>query len=41
MKSLLMNSYEGEITFPNYMKIDNTNIAPNKVAKMIKDNFSL
>ncbi|MCL2376170.1 MAG: AAA family ATPase [Defluviitaleaceae bacterium] len=34
-------SHDGEIPFENYMKIDNTNLAPDVVAKMIKDKFSL
>lgn len=34
-------SNDGEITFENYIKIDNSNIAPHIVAKMIKENFSL
>lgn len=34
-------SFEGEIPFKNYMKIDNTCLAPDVVAKMIKDNFNL
>ena len=34
-------SNDGEIPFENYMKIDNTNLAPDVVAKMIKENFSL
>ncbi|WP_288887578.1 GNAT family N-acetyltransferase [uncultured Eubacterium sp.] len=34
-------SNEGEIPFANYMKIDNTNLEPDVVAKMIKDNFNL
>ena len=34
-------SYEGEIPYPNYIKIDNTNLAPEEVAKMIKEKFSL
>lgn len=37
-----LNSYEGEeLPFENYLKIDNTNIAPDKVAKMIKARFSI
>lgn len=32
-------SYDGEIPYPNYIKIDNTNLAPEKVAKMIKERF--
>ena len=34
-------SHEGEIPYPNYIKIDNTNLAPDVVAKMIKERFSL
>jgi shikimate kinase len=32
---------EGEKIFKNYMKIDNTNISPEEVAKMIKERFNL
>ena len=34
-------SNEGEIPFDNYIKIDNTNLQPDVVAKMIKEHFSL
>ena len=34
-------SNEGEIPFPNYIKIDNTNLEPDEVARMIKKHFSL
>jgi len=34
-------SNEGEIPFENYMKIDNTNLEPEQVARMIKENFRL
>ena len=34
-------SEEGEIPFENYMRIDNTNLSPDVVAKMIKDKFGL
>ncbi|MCL2096251.1 MAG: AAA family ATPase [Oscillospiraceae bacterium] len=34
-------SNDGEITFENYVKIDNTNLAPDVVAKMIRERFSL
>lgn len=34
-------SNEGEIPFDNYMRIDNTNLEPNVVAKMIKEKFNL
>ena len=37
-----LNSYEGErLPFDNYLKIDNTNLAPGQVAGMIRDHFSL
>ena len=32
---------EGEKIFKNYMKIDNTNLSPEEVAKMIKGRFDL
>ena len=34
-------SYEGEIPFKNYIKINNENLAPEVVANMIKENFDL
>ena len=34
-------SNDGEIPFENYIKIDNTDISANVVAKMIKEKFSL
>ena len=34
-------SYEGEITFDNYVRIDNSDKAPDVVAQMIKDAFNL
>ncbi|MBR5718226.1 MAG: shikimate kinase [Clostridia bacterium] len=34
-------SYEGEITFKNYLRIDNTDKAPDVVARIIKDTFDL
>lgn len=34
-------SYDGELPFENYIKIDNTNIAPDVVAQMIKERFEL
>ena len=34
-------SYDGEITFPNYIKIDNSNLEPDVVAEMIKERFDL
>lgn len=36
-----LESHEGEILFENYIKIDNTDIAPDVVAQMIKKNFDL
>ncbi|MBP5353900.1 MAG: shikimate kinase [Lachnospiraceae bacterium] len=34
-------SNEGEITYKNYMRIDNTHLEPDEVARMIKEHFSL
>ena len=34
-------SNDGEVTFENFIKIDNSNLPPEIVAKMIKDKFSL
>lgn len=34
-------SYDGEITFENYIKIDNSYLAPDVVAKRIRERFSL
>ena len=34
-------SNDGEITFENYIKIDNTDLPPETVAEMIKQRFSL
>ena len=36
-----LESYEGEVPFENYIKIDNTNLSPEEVARMIKERFSL
>jgi len=36
-----LNSYEGEITKINYIKINNTSLTPEKAALIIKNNFSL
>ena len=36
-----VESLDGEIPFENYMKISNSNISPDVVAKMIKDKFDL
>lgn len=36
-----LNSYEGEIPFINYIKINNTNIEPEIIAKTIKEHFDL
>ena len=34
-------SNPGEIPFDNYLRIDNTHLAPDEVAKMIKEKFNL
>ena len=36
-----LNSNDGEVPFDNYLKIDNTDIAPDKAAVMIKERFNL
>lgn len=37
-----LNSYDGErLPFENYMKIDNTSLAPDEVAKMIVSHFDI
>lgn len=36
-----LNSYDGELTFTNYIKIDNTDIEPDVVAEIIKERFNL
>lgn len=37
-----LNSYEGEnLPFENYMKVDNTHLTPEEVAKMIKAHFEI
>lgn len=36
-----LNSFDGEITFENYIKIDNTDMSAAEVAQMIKERFSL
>lgn len=34
-------SYEGEITFENYLRIENASLAPDVVAQQIKTHFNL
>ena len=36
-----LESFEGEIPFDNYIKIDNSNLPPDVVAKMIQEKFNL
>lgn len=36
-----LNSKEGEIKQKNYLRINNTNLSEENVAKMIKDEFKL
>lgn len=36
-----LNSHEGEIAEPNYLRVNNTSINAKKTAKMIKDKFGL
>ena len=41
MEKNRLNSLEGEITYPNYIKLDNTNLSAAEVAKIIKERFQL
>lgn len=34
-------SYDGEVPWPNYIKIDNSNLSPQEVALKIRDKFQL
>ncbi len=36
-----LESLDGEIPFDNYMKIDNSNLTPERAAQMIKERFTL
>ena len=36
-----LESYEGEVPYENYIKIDNTNLSPEEAARMIQERFSL
>lgn len=36
-----LESYDGEIPFENYIKIDNSSIEPDEVARIIRDKFDL
>ena len=36
-----LESFEGEIPFDNYIKIDNSKLPPDVVAKMIQEKFHL
>jgi AAA domain len=40
-KEVRMNSIDGEIKSEDYIRINNTELEPDKVAKMIKERFSL
>ena len=41
MEQHRLNSLEDEITYPNYIKLDNTNLSAAEVAKIIKERFQL
>ncbi|MGP4066593.1 AAA family ATPase [Oceanobacillus sp. M65] len=41
LESYRLNSLEGEINFPNYMKINNTNLSAEEVAELVKEKFDL
>ena len=36
-----LESFDGEIPFDNYIKIDNSKLPPDVVAKMIQEKFNL
>lgn len=36
-----LESYDGEVPYENYIKIDNTNLSPAETAKIIRDRFGL
>ena len=36
-----MNSKEGEVSYENYLRIDNTELAPETVAAIITEKFGL
>ncbi len=40
-KKYRLESNDGEVFYKKYIKIDNTNISPEEVAKMIKEKFEL
>ncbi|MCM1115114.1 MAG: shikimate kinase [Clostridium sp.] len=40
-KNHRLESYEGEISFENYIKIDNTNLSAEETAQIIKEKFNL
>lgn len=40
-KNHRFESYDGEIPFENYIKIDNSELSPDAVARMIKERFDL
>ncbi|MDF2589292.1 MAG: shikimate kinase [Anaerocolumna sp.] len=41
MEKYRLNSYDGEIQRENYIRIDNTNLSPEEVSRMIKERFDL
>ena len=41
MEDHRMNSNEGEVQHKNYLRINNTNLSPQQVAKIIKEKFEL
>ena len=40
-KTYRLESYDGELPYENYMKIDNSNLEPAEVARMIQERFAL
>ena len=41
MEKYRLNSSDGEITYENYIRINNTNLSPDEVSSMIIERFKL
>ncbi|WP_335868913.1 AAA family ATPase [Bacillus sp. 2205SS5-2] len=41
MEQYRLNSFEGEIKYSNYIKVNNTNLSADEVAEIIKEKFQL
>ena len=41
IEPVIFESFDGEIPFENYIKIDNSDLPPESAARMIKERFDL